>query len=39
LARSGSVRRGTANVTKEMVMREAARIYADYPAILQALGL
>jgi hypothetical protein len=30
---------GTANVTKEMIMREAARIYADYPAILQALGL
>jgi hypothetical protein len=30
---------GTVNATKEMVMREAARIYADYPAILQALGL
>jgi hypothetical protein len=30
---------GTARATRELVMREAARIYADYPAILQALGL
>jgi hypothetical protein len=30
---------GTANATRELILREAARIYADYPAILQALGL
>jgi hypothetical protein len=30
---------GTQAATREAVMREAARIYADHPAILQALGL
>ena len=30
---------GTQAATKEKVMQEAARIYKDYPAILEALGL
>jgi hypothetical protein len=31
--------RGTGAATVEWILEEAGRIYADYPAILQALGL